>query len=199
MEHMDSTIVAVFEKLGQLERSLMWEVAKREKLSPIQMQIIVYIRNTRAELCTVSSLALEFNLTKPTVSDAVKSLTEKGLVRKNPGKMDRRSYTLELTAAGRKSVARIAQWPEVLLRHLNRFPEAEKSAAMRFLMDLLKSLLGDGVLNVARMCVVCDNFEENARPGADRPHRCRLTQTFVSDGELNMGCRYFTRPSGKKK
>ena len=129
----------------------------------------------------------------------MKSLSEKGLVRKNPGKEDRRSYTLELTAAGRKTVARIAQWPEVLLRHLKRFPEAEKSAAMRFLMDLLKSLLGDGVLNIARMCVVCDNFEENARPGTDRPHRCRLTHTFVSNSELNMGCRYFAHPAPGRK
>ncbi len=193
MDSIDKNIVAIIEKLGQLERSLMWDVAKKEKISPIQMQILLYINSTRPELCKVSVLALEFNLTKATVSDAVSSLAGKGLVRKNMEKNDRRSYVLELTAGGKKVVSRIAGWPDVLLKHLTRFPGEDKTAALRFLMDLLKSLLGDGVLNIARMCIVCDNFEENARPGSDKPHRCRLTKMDISDSDLNMGCRYFAR------
>lgn len=191
MKDIDHNLVAVIEKMGQIERSLMWDMATRERLSPVQMQILAFIdRNPRA-LCRVSFLSREFDLSKATVSDAVGSLEKKKLVSRRSGTGDRRSHTLRLTADGRKAASRISHWKDALLKHLKRFPIQDKSRILLFFMDLAKSLLEDGVISVARMCTTCGNFTRDVNPGTRAPHRCAFTGADLPVENLSLGCEHF--------
>lgn len=191
MSHIDKTIVSILEKIGQAQRSLMWDVAKKEKMSPVQIQFLIYINEKPDPMNKVSIIAREFDLTKATVSDAVNSLEEKKLIKKIREKDDKRSYMLQLTAKGRRVVGNVSNWSEVLIKQVSLFPEDEKKRVMLFLMELVKSLFDRGVINVARMCIACDNFRNNINPGKNKPHKCSLTGKKVADKDLNIGCGHF--------
>ena len=72
-----SKIVAGLERISEVFKVLLWEKAKMVGLSPIQIQMLIFIAFHKQELCNVSHLAKEFNITKPTVSDAIKVLDKK--------------------------------------------------------------------------------------------------------------------------
>jgi len=74
--NLDYKIVAGLEQLSQVFRILLWEKAKEHSLSPIQIQLLIFIRHHSADKTTISYLAQELNFTKPTISDAIKVLEE---------------------------------------------------------------------------------------------------------------------------
>src|SRR5687767_3898697 len=90
---LDYKIVAGLERIALVYRTLLWEESKKFGLSPIQIQILIFTDSHRLP-ATVSYLAEEFNVTKPTISDAVKSLLEKKLVIKIADKIDSRSFRI---------------------------------------------------------------------------------------------------------
>ena len=102
---LDNKIVAGLERLSQVFRILLWEKAKQYSLSPIQIQLLIFIQHHSVDKTTVSYLAQEFNFTKPTISDAIKVLEQKNLIRKNIDGKDTRSYTIQLTVSGKKIVS----------------------------------------------------------------------------------------------
>jgi DNA-binding MarR family transcriptional regulator len=184
----DERLVSAVERLSILFRYLLWDAAKVEKLSPIQIQFLLYLGKHSGSLCTVSRLAREFGLTKATVSDAVKALLRKGLLVKTRSAEDGRSSTLRLSVSGRRVAAKLEAWPDVVKRHLGQFPPDAKENVMVFLMDLIGSLQRAGVIEVARMCLSCGNFRRNIRPGAPRPHECTLTGRAIGNADLKIDC-----------
>lgn len=184
----EEKIAFAIEKLARVNRILLWNVAKEEKLSPIQIQLLLYLNSHSKEFCRVSNLAEEFGLTQPTVSEAIKSLEGKGLITRKREERDGRAFILELTLAGRKTAEKTSGWSEALKRHIQGFSPQEKEGVMLFLMELIKSLREAGVIRVARMCIACSNFQRNAFPGSRSPHYCRLTSTPLANSELNMDC-----------
>ena len=70
-----SKIVAGLERNSEAFRVLLWEHAKVVGLSPIQ--ILLFISFHPETLCNVSHVAHEFNLTKATISEAIKVLHKK--------------------------------------------------------------------------------------------------------------------------
>ena len=100
-----SKIVAGLERISEVFKSLLWEKAKSNGLSPIQIQILIFINFHKQKLCNVSHLAKEFNVTKPTISDAIKVLDKKGLITKDFSSADNRSYLIDLSSNGKKMVS----------------------------------------------------------------------------------------------
>ncbi len=189
----EKKILSAMEKLIQVQRILLWDVAKIEKLSPIQIQFLIYLGRYRDNLCTVSSLALEFDLTKATVSDAINTLVSKGMLSKRRGDSDRRSNIISLTAKGRNTLKRIERWQDRLLERINSFSDTEKNSTLMFLMKLIKSLYDDGVISRARLCIACENFIGGAED-ARRDYGCRLTGKTLVTGDLTIGCENYQSP-----
>ena len=188
------TIIASVERLAGLFRLLLWDEGKREKLSPIQIQFLIFLEGRARELRTVSRLAREFNLTKATVSDAIKTLVAKGLVEKRTSEQDGRIVTLLLTAGGRRAAARLRGWSDPVKARLLACPAGAREDAALFLMDLIRSLQASGVIKVARMCLGCANFRRDAAPGSERPHRCALTGKSIGSADLRTDCRSYEEP-----
>ena len=184
----DRQIILAVERLSGLFRCLLWDAAKAKKLSPIQIQFLLYLGGHSRRLRTVSSLAREFGLTKATVSDAIKTLFRKGLLIKTRSVEDGRISTLRLSVSGKRLAAKLGSWPGVVKRHLEQFPPAAREDVMVFLMDLISSLQLAGVIEVARMCVTCGNFRRDVRPGAPRPHRCTLAGRAIGNTDLKIDC-----------
>lgn len=181
-------IVASLERLSRVFRVLLRSEAQEHGLSPIQAQFLVHLLHHSAESRRVSQLAREFELTRATVSDAVGSLEEKGLISRGPWPHDKRITTLRLTPTGEHKAQKLAAWANVVEEHLmDRSPE-EKEAVMRFLMGLIGSLQKSGLITVARMCVTCRFFRPDAHPGEGSSHHCALLDVPLSGSDLRADC-----------
>src|SRR5690606_3914191 len=86
----DSKIIASLERIAQAFRVLLWNESKTNGLSPIQVQVLIFLLHHDEEMRKVSYLASEFNMTKATISDTVKTLEQKGLITKAYNQHDTR-------------------------------------------------------------------------------------------------------------
>lgn len=72
----ESKIIASLERVSQAFRVLLWNESKEFSLSPIQVQVLIFLLFHSSEKRKVSYLADEFNMTKATISDTIKSLEQ---------------------------------------------------------------------------------------------------------------------------
>jgi DNA-binding MarR family transcriptional regulator len=155
------------------------------------MQFLEYVHRYPAEICTVSAIAREFDLTKATVSDSLRALEVKGLVFKEKEESDRRTSFLGITAEGKRIAKRLSRWHDPMLSVL---PEGQKEGVLLFLMRLISSFFTEGVLSVPRVCIACAQFKWNQYPSSAKPHLCSLTGKRMSDADLNIGCSRYSAP-----
>ncbi|MFN0014677.1 MAG: MarR family winged helix-turn-helix transcriptional regulator [Saprospiraceae bacterium] len=181
----DLKIIAALERLSEGFRVLLWEKAKVLGVSPIQIQILIFVQYHSDEKCKVSYLAQEFCLTKPTISEAVKSLEQKGFIKRQTEPSDTRSHTIHLTETGKSIVAQTAHFANPMLASLTRIPAAEKGTLLEQLLGVVRQLQGAGVIGVQRMCLNCAHY----RPGqGGHRHFCQMLNAALITAELRLDC-----------
>jgi DNA-binding MarR family transcriptional regulator len=183
---LDNKIVAGMERLSQVFRILLWEKAKEHGLSPIQIQLLIFIHNHSPKKSTVSYLAQEFNLTKPTISDAIKVLEEKKIVKKIPDSVDTRSYTIQLMASGRKIVAETENFVDPITKLISSTNEADKNALWESISSLIKKLNEMDIISVQRTCYVCKNYEQKGKVAF-----CNLLNQKLQTSDIRIDCPEF--------
>ncbi|HQU72617.1 MAG TPA: MarR family winged helix-turn-helix transcriptional regulator [Calditrichia bacterium] len=181
----DSRILVALERLSEVFRVLLWETTKKNGLSPIQNQFLVFLDNHPVKMRKVSQLAEEFNMTKATVSDAVKALENKGLIEKQPDPGDSRSYFIEVTAAGHQTARESAHFGAVLLESIASLPEGEKAALLLTLMRLIDDMQKTGTIAVQRMCFSCRYYDPEQK---NHPHYCQLLNRPMATTDLRLDC-----------
>jgi len=184
----EEKILAALERAGRALRGLLWEAVQPLGLSPIQGQILLYLRDHRQETCRVSYLAREFGLTQATVSDAVSALVSKGLIRKDAAASDRRVSPLRLTAAGEEMADRLAGWGDRAREALAAFTAPEREGALLFLLRLIEGWQRSGIVSVARMCLTCRFFRQGGGPPGGEPYFCALLEQPLAPAALRVDC-----------
>ncbi|RUA14669.1 MAG: MarR family transcriptional regulator [Flavobacteriia bacterium] len=178
-----SKIVAGLERVSEVFKILLWEKAKLVGLSPIQIQILIFIAHHKPHLCNISHLAKEFNVTKPTVSDAVRVLDKKGFVIKDFSSPDSRSYSLSLSEKGNEIVAQTYDFSNPLKKQIDGFSSKELVQLFDVLGQLIYRLNQHGILNVQRTCYGCKFYTK--REGNDY---CNLLERELASGEIRLDC-----------
>ena len=146
----------------------------------------IFLRFHEDHQCKVSYLAQEFNLAKPTISEAVRTLLKKELIRKQTDPDDTRSYSIHLTKTGKELVREVAFFANDLKKPLANWTLIEKEQFFRNLLELIASLQKLGFVSVQRMCLNC-RFYETTKKGA----RCTLLKKNLSDQDLRVDCPEF--------
>ncbi|HLV11304.1 MAG TPA: MarR family transcriptional regulator [Trueperaceae bacterium] len=180
---LDAKLVAAAERLGQALRALLRREARRHGLSPVQLQVLIQV-GQRAYPKRVGALAARFDVSAPTLSDAVAALEAKGLVVRRPAADDRRAVELELTAAGREVASRAEGWADGVTALAAALPTADKLQAFATLTALIAGLQAEGVVSVARMCRTCRFLRE----GTDTPYWCALLELPLEREDLRVDC-----------
>lgn len=183
-----SKIVAGLERVSEVFKVLLWEKAKLVGLSPIQIQILIFIAFHKQNLCNVSHLAKEFNVTKPTVSDAVKILDKKGFIIKDYSNTDNRSYSISLSDSGNDLIAHTYDFSDPLKTQVNSFSTVELESLFSTLSQLIYKLNRHGILDVQRTCYGCKFYQKN--PDSDY---CNLLQTELMNHEIRLDCPEFEK------
>lgn len=181
----DKKIVAGLERLTQVFRQLLWDQAKEYQLSPIQVQILVFIRYHRPEYNNVSNLAREFGVTKPTVSDAVKTLEQKNLLLKISDPGDSRRSSLQLTQQGEDIALKSARYSDPFTGWLEGIAPQEKETLWKHIAGLIISFNRAGVISVQRTCYNCRYYEAGA-------HYCNLLEKQLLLKDIRIDCPEFS-------
>lgn len=180
---LDAKITAGFERLSQVFRVLLWEKAKKYDLSPIQIQLLIFIKHHTKNKATVSYLAKEFNLTKATISDTIKILEQKEYITKVVNSNDSRSSTIELTAKGLEMVFVTEDFTDPLFDLVKIAPENEKSVLWKNLSSVIEQLHALQVINVQSTCHNCGYFvQQNGNK------YCKLMDIKLEIKDIRLDC-----------
>lgn len=182
----DFKIVAALERLSEAFRVLLWQEAKEHNLSPIQIQILLFVKYHPDARCKVSHLATEFNMTKATISDAVRVLEQKGFISKETEPDDTRSYTILLTEAGEEVVRRTAGFGAPLVGSLTQLTNNQKLVLLESLMEMIFRLQKAGIVSLQRMCFSCRFFEKR-----NTGFYCQMLQKPLEKQDLRVDCPEF--------
>ena len=178
-----SKIVQGLERISEAYRVLLWEHAKTIGLSPIQIQVLIFIYYHPSHLCSVSALAKEFNLTKPTISDAIKVMDKKGLVHKIPSLEDKRAYTIEVSEEGKKVVAQTEYFASPIREGVKALNKNEQAEVFSALSKVIYTLNKSNVISVQRMCHTCQHFSTEGQQLF-----CKLLELKLDAQDLRLDC-----------
>ena len=181
-----SKIVAGLERISEVFKVLVWEKAKKVGLSPIQIQLLIFIAFHKQELCNVSHLAKEFNITKPTISDAKKVLDKKKMVLKDFSSSDSRSYTIHLSALGKEIVSETNDFANPLKTQIASFEPTDLDTVFKTLSELIYQLNRNGILTVQRTCFGCTYYQKNKKMDY-----CNLLEKELMNQDIRLDCSEF--------
>lgn len=179
----ESKIVVALERISEAFRVLLWNESKENALSPIQIQILIFLLFHTQEKCKVSYLAQEFNMTKATVSDSVKLLLQKKLIQKFDDPSDTRSYVIGLTTEGKLTAEKSANFAFAIEKPLSSLTEVQKEAMLSGLLKLIYELNRAGIITIQRMCFTCANYRlEKGK------HYCTFLEANLLSTDLRVDC-----------
>ena len=181
-----SKIVAGLERISEVFKILLWEKAKIVGLSPIQIQMLIFIAFHKQDLCNVSHLAKEFNVTKPTVSDAIKVLDRKGIIVKDFSSSDSRSYTIQLSSSGKKIVSETNDFAKPLKTQIDGFKQTDLENLFETVSELIYKLNQHGILTVQRTCYGCKFYQKNKKVDY-----CNLLDKELLNQDIRLDCPEF--------
>jgi DNA-binding MarR family transcriptional regulator len=181
--NISNKIIVGLERISEVFKILLWEKAKLVGLSPIQIQILIFIAYHKQELCNVSHLAKEFNITKPTISDAVRILDKKGLITKDFSSIDSRSYSIRLSHSGSKIVTETENFADPLKSQLKGIQQENLENLFATLSKLIYQLNSNGILTVQRTCYGCKFYDHTKNKDF-----CNLLNKELLNSEIRLDC-----------
>lgn len=186
VDDLPGKIIVGLERISQAMKALLWDKAKVLELSPIQIQILIFIAYHKTAFNTVSYLANEFNLTKSTISDAVKALNKKELLIKSPTIDDSRSYSLSLTKKGSELLALSENFILPFQKTFDKLEKNELLSIYTTLSKLIFELNQKGILTVQRTCYACKFYDQN-----NHQAYCHLLNKPLADNDIRLDCEEF--------
>lgn len=175
-------------KIGQAIKSRAWKVAVERRLTPTQGQILAYLDGHEDTEVGLSAVAEALGITAATASEAVRTLEEKGLVRKRPSATDARAIRLGLSAEGKREAGKGVGWPQFLAEAVGTLSAGEQRALLRGVIKTIRALQERGDIPLVRMCVTCQYFRPYLHDSPDRPHHCAFVDAPFGDRLLRIDC-----------
>jgi DNA-binding MarR family transcriptional regulator len=186
IDNVSSKIVAGLERISEAYKVLLWDKAKLLGLSPIQIQILIFVNYHSSDLCNVSHLAKEFNVTKPTVSDAIRVLLKKELIVKTFPSTDSRSYAVQLSVSGKKTVKETEHFADPIKQQINALTTQEQNNLYKPIYELIYKLNQAEILSVQRTCLGCRFYEKKGKQSY-----CNLLEEQLKDVDVRIDCNEF--------
>jgi len=187
-EPLPDRLVTGLSKIGLAMKSRTWRRQGRKGVGPLQVQVLTYLRSCHDQAATVSTIARELAVKLPTASEVIRTLSEKGLVRRRQKEADHRIVKVHLTARGEKAGKVESGWPEILAAATKQLSQQEQVSLLAALVKLIRVLQQQGEIPVARMCVSCQHFRPNAHKSGDQPHHCQFFDASFGDQSVRLDC-----------
>ncbi|HYM37452.1 MAG TPA: MarR family winged helix-turn-helix transcriptional regulator [Nitrospiraceae bacterium] len=181
-------LASALSKVSVSLKRRLWRDASATRISPLQSQVLAFLRTRPAHGATVTDITRMLAVTMPTASDVIAVLVKRGLLRKIRTQKDGRVFNVMLTARGRRRAEQVMGWPDFLLWAAELLPIEEQESLLRTLIKLIRSIQERGEIPVAKMCVTCTHFRPHVYEDAQRPHHCALVDAPFGDQLLRIDC-----------
>lgn len=183
LKSVDNRIAAALERVSEAFQVKLRDVFKEHKLSPLQIHILIFLLYHDQEARTVTRIAHELNLTKPTVSDAVRSLEQKGLLEKEPGTVDSRQTFLNLTSTGKSMAQTVSGFANDMVSLVAALSPNQKAVMLESLLEIINKLQRMGIIPLNAMCFTCRYYAQ-----LEGDHYCKLMKRPLLATELRLNC-----------
>ncbi len=130
------TVSAAFARVAAIMRRQAWDGAVKLGITPTQGEVLVFLLE-QGQAQRLGAIVEAMRLTSPTLSEAVKVLVGKGLLKKQRDREDARAIALSLTARGRAAARRATAWHAELDRITLLLGVREREALNKGLSALL--------------------------------------------------------------
>lgn len=184
---LDAKLVLALERISHVFRVLLWEQTKQYNLSPIQTQILIHIFRQPAPDRNITTIAQRLNVTKATISDAVKSLIQKKLLKKQTDDEDARYFYLTMTDKGLELVKKIESWGEQFRKNFNNISKENKTILFETLLRILINFEVEGIINRNRICFTCRYFQQTKKNNKEL-YFCEYLKLPLKSDELRVDC-----------
>ena len=189
-QSVESKIVAVLERISQAFRVLLWQESKEFSLTPIQVQVLIFLLHHSPEKRKVSYIADEFNMTKPTISDTLKALEQKDLVTKEYDKADTRTYCIHLTKKGKDLATKTSLFTSEIRTPIAKLHPDDKENILLSLLGIINHLNQTRVITIQRMCFSCVHYQTSQN---GQKHYCNLLSKPLATTDLRIDCPEFEK------
>lgn len=183
---LDERLASDLARIALAARHELFRAAAPHGLSPVQAQVLVALSEGVA--LRVGELSSRLGLTPATLSDSVAALERRRLVTRRRDAADGRGVLVRATRRGAEIGRSLALWPEFLANALALLPVEEKEVLLRAVVRLVRDLIERGVVQEARMCVMCRHFRPRVHDDPERPHHCALADVPFGDRGLRLDC-----------
>jgi DNA-binding MarR family transcriptional regulator len=184
-QSIESRIVASLERIAQAFRVLLWQESKEFSLTPIQVQVLIFLLYHSEEKRKVSYLAGEFNMTKATISDTVKTLEQKKLITKEYEQHDTRSYIINLTKKGKDIARETSLFTKEIRTPIDKLHQDDKENLLLSLLNIIRHLNQSEIISIQRMCLSCMHYQSS---GNGQKHFCKLLNQNLHVADLRIDC-----------
>ena len=181
--HVDNKIVFALERLSHVFRIHWWDENKKFQVSPLQMQILITLR-FQPYLDSVSTIAGYLELSRATVSDAVRVLDRKGYVHKHPDSEDGRRHHITLTEIGIHAAEELSLFANQIRDFVKTSPN--RGIFLESLLLLMGRLQENGFIPPLRMCTTCRHFQRTE--SAPTPYFCQFLNKPLATDDLRIHC-----------
>lgn len=178
----DAKLFATLERMATLFKSSTQLVSKRYQLTPLQLQVLLFVSEHRRDFCTVSYLARELLVTKATISDSVRVLVEKDILRRHANPNDSRAFYLNLSEKGKELYGTIKTDGAGLCYSASDLQDEQKTELLDLLLTLLKKNFDRGAIPV-RTCKTCVHYFPT-----NEGFHCQLLSRDLSFSDLRLDC-----------
>ncbi len=184
-QNIESKIVASLERIAQAFRVLLWQESKNHGLTPIQIQVIIFLLHHSEEKRKISYLADEFNMTKATISETVKTLEQKNLIIKTYEPYDTRSYIINLTPKGEDFANITSLFSKEIRAPIDTLHQEDKENLLINLLNIIRHLNKSEVITIQRMCMTCTYYQSS---DDGQNHFCKLLNQNLHIADLRIDC-----------
>ena len=179
-------------RVGQAIRALMLREARDTRLTPVQIQTLLFVRHTKSFATSISRLALQLGASHASTVGVVDGLVAHGYLERSASSKDRRVTLLRLTPQGREVCDRLGGWQRPLDELLGQLPEVERRQLERGLAALLAHFERAGIAPAGAPCEGCRHFTRAEVGATDLPYYCQLLQEGISAAEATKDCPEFS-------
>ncbi|RMG33352.1 MAG: MarR family transcriptional regulator [Gammaproteobacteria bacterium] len=175
-------LIDLLEHIGLLLRTERRRQSATHRLSEVHLAILDYLAHCNRFSNTPLAVSTYLGITKGTISQSIKLLESKGLIKKETDKDDRRVIHLSLTRKG-SAITRsrpAANWRKAL----QRLDNDDLRHATQVLRQLLDQLQKENGYKTFMQCRSCRHLLAN-EAGA---YRCGLTQQPLKPRDLGKIC-----------
>jgi DNA-binding MarR family transcriptional regulator len=178
----------VLERLCNLLRMEIRAFGHKHGLQPIQLEALTFLTQCNRYSDTPQAVGEFLGLTKGTVSQSLKVLEQKDLLRKQPDKQDKRMVHLTPTTKG-KNLVKNSLADKSLTSSLAKTNSLKIDELTSVLRSALREMQQVNKRKAFAACHTC-RFNEQHKKG----YKCGLTQEPLSAQETQLICREHEYP-----